>query len=132
MIDIALIGMEMTFGVWVDAGSVVQGFGLCLGRTINLFFSLISCSVLLRFLTLRELNGWLDAPLQGLLGFFLFSVEILFIGLTIYLIPSVQQALGGTVPMLRTPKPPFHYLVPPGLYLSQPHKHIHKLLHTYT
>lgn len=93
-------------------------------------FSSVSISVLLRFLTFRNLNGWLDAPLQGLLGFFLFSAEILFLGLTIYLIPSVQRALGGTVPMLRTPKPPFHNSVPPGLYLSQTHKHIH--LHTYT
>lgn len=90
-------------------------------------FSFLSVllSVLLRFLTFCNLNGWLDAPLQGLLGFFLFSAEILFLGLTIYLIPSVQRALGGTVPMLRTPKPPFHNLVPPGLYLSQTHTPTH-------
>lgn len=60
-------------------------------------------------------NGWLGAPKQGLLGFFLVSAEILFLGLTIYLIPSVQQAPGGTVLMLRMP--PIHNLVPPGLYL---------------
>lgn len=86
---------------WIDAESVVQRFGLSLGWNNKpfLFFGLLLPLMFPRF---HNLNGWLDALLQGLLGFFLFSAEILFSGLTIYLIPSVQRALGGTVPKLRT------------------------------
>lgn len=110
-----------------------RGLDSSLGRTTNLFFSLVSISVLLRFLMFHTLtsvlNGWLDALLQGLLGFFLFSAEILFLGLTIYLIPSVQRAPGGTVPMLRTPKPPF--TIWSHLDCTS-HKHKHTFAYTFT
>lgn len=110
-------------GVWTLVWVEQQTFGL----------SLVSIYVLLRFLTFHNitsvLNGWLDAPLQGLLGSFLFSTEILFLGLTIYLIPSVQLALGGTVPMLRTPEPPF--TIWSNLDCTS-HKHKHTFAYTLT
>lgn len=59
--------------------------------------------------------GWPDVPLLALLGFC--PAKILFLGLTIYLIASVQQTPGGAALMLRMPKTTFHNLVPPGLYL---------------
>lgn len=73
-IEIVLIGLETACNIWVDTGIVVQRLDS------NLFFSLVLIFVPLRFVKFRNLtsvlNGWLDAPWRGLLGFF--SAEFCF------------------------------------------------------
>lgn len=103
----------------------------------NLFFSLVSIFVLLRFLTFRNLtsvlNGWLDAPRRGLLGFFfLFSTWDFVFGFDD--IPHSFSPAGprGRCADAQDALARFHGLVPPGLYLSQTHTNTHTPTYTYT
>lgn len=107
-----------------------------LATTTNLILCSVSVIILLSFLTSQNLHlsGWLVSgrPTSGLAGLFttlFLRWDFLSKFGDIYLIPSVQPALMGAVPMLRMLKPPF--TVRSHLdFTSHKHTHTHTLIYT--